>query len=100
MDYLLDMTDKATAQVAALPPEVAAVMPEHFARLAAAPVSLSIPGAPPASLPDRQIYPFPMNLPDGREFTVRIHFKYKQDEQTLLILAVTAVLHKSPPQSN
>jgi hypothetical protein len=97
MDYRLDVTDKATAQIVALPPEVAAVIPDHFARLAAAPVSLSIPGAPPASLPDRQIYPFPVNLPDGREFTVRVHFKYSQDEQTLLILAVTAILHPSPP---
>jgi hypothetical protein len=63
-------------------------------------VSLSIPGAPPASLPDRQIYLFRVSLPDGREYTVRIHFKYHQDEQTLLLMSVTAILHKSPPQSN
>lgn len=100
MDYHLDVTEKVTAQIAALPPEVAAVIPDHFARLAAAPVTLSIPGAPSASLPDRQIYAFPVHLPDGREYTVRIHFKYHQDEQTLLILSVTAVLHKSPPLSN
>jgi hypothetical protein len=93
MDYVLNVTDRAKAQLAALPPEIAAIMPEHFQPLAASPVSLSIPGAPPASLPDRMIYPFPVNLPDAREFTVRIHFKYGQDEQTLFIVAVTAIQH-------
>ncbi len=58
------------------------------------PVSVSIPGAPPASLPDRMIYPFPVNLPDASEYTVRVHFKYGQDEQTLIILAITAIQHK------
>jgi hypothetical protein len=100
MDYRLDVTDKAKAQIAALPPELAATVPDHFAKLAAAPVTLSIPGAPPASLPDRQIYPYRLTLGDGREYTVRVHFKYHQDEERLLIMAVTAILHKSPPQSN
>jgi hypothetical protein len=93
MDYSLNITDHARVQLRALPPEIAAIMPHHFQRLSASPVSLSIPGAPPASLPDRMIYPFPVNLPDGREFTVRIHFKYGQDEQTLFVVAVTAIQH-------
>jgi hypothetical protein len=68
--------------------------------LAEKPVTLSIPGAPPASLPDRQIYSYQVRLADGREYTVRVHFRYGQDEQTLFVLRVTAILHKSPPLSN
>ena len=55
MEYRLDVTDKVKGQIAALPPEVAETVPGHPDRLAAAPVTLSIPGAPPAQ-------------PVGREF--------------------------------
>jgi hypothetical protein len=66
-------------------------------RLAEAPVTLSIPGAPPASLPNRQIFPFRVTLPDGRQFTIRVHFRYDQDEVTLAVIRVTVLPHGGPP---
>ena len=55
-----------------------------------------MPGAPPASLPNRQIYAFPVDFPDGRQFTVRIHFRYGQDETTLYVINITAIQHAGP----
>jgi hypothetical protein len=93
MEYRIIVTPEGLAKMGRLPPEILALIPDHFARLAASPTSVSIPGAPPASLPDRMIYPFPVSFPDGRTFTVRVHFKYGTDEQTLWVSAVTAIQH-------
>jgi hypothetical protein len=93
VNYTIILTPEGQARVRQLPPDVQAILPEHFAALAERPVSLSFPGAPPASLPDRQIYAFPANFPDGRLFTVRVHFRYGQDETTLHVFSVTAVPH-------
>jgi hypothetical protein len=93
MPYELIFQPPALDRLLQLPPEVRPFLPGHFERLRQHPVTYSIPGAPPASLPDRQIYPFPVDLEDGRRFTVRIHFRYGQDEQHLYILNVTAIQH-------
>jgi hypothetical protein len=53
MDYTIVLSDHATAQLGQLPPELLALIPDHFAKLAAHPATLSFPGAPPASLPNR-----------------------------------------------
>jgi hypothetical protein len=100
MRYSFRFLGRAPDDIQNLPPELLPEFWTQMDRLAAAPVSLSIPGAPPASLPDRQIFPFRVNLPDGREYTVRVHFRYDQDETILAVIRVTAILHKSPPLSN
>jgi hypothetical protein len=100
MNYTFRFLGRASADVHDLPPELLAEFWPQMDRLAAAPVSLSIPGAPPASLPDRQIFPFRVRLPDGRGFTVRVHFRYGQDEQTLVVTAVTVLPDHPPPSSN
>jgi hypothetical protein len=100
MQYTFRFLGRAPADIQNLPPELLPEFWPHLDRLAETPVTLSIPGAPPASLPNRQIFPFRVNLPDGRQFTVRVHFRFGQDEQTLFVFAVTAILHKSPPLSN
>ena len=93
MNYTIVLTPEGQARVLQLPPEIRSLLPDHFAALAEHPVTLSFPGAPPASLPDRQIYAFPVDLPDGRRFTVRVHFRYGQDETTLHVISVTAIQH-------
>ena len=92
MPYLLHFLVRAEAQLAAMSPELVAAMKPHLQRLAATPVSLSMPGAPPASLPDRQIFAFPFEL-SGQTHTGRVHFRYGTDEQTLYILAISAIEH-------
>src|SRR5262249_27189189 len=67
MNYTIALSEEAQAKLSQLPADVVALLPDHFARLAAHPVTLSIPGAPPASLPDRQIYAFPADFSDDRE---------------------------------
>ena len=93
MKYFMRFIGRAPDDIQGLSPELLAHLWPNLDRLSEAPVSLSIPGAPPASLPNRQIFPFQINLPDGREFTMRVHFRYGQDEQTLFVLAVTAIQH-------
>jgi hypothetical protein len=93
MDYSINITPEGQSRIRQLPAEIQMLLPEHFARLAQRPVSLSFPGAPPASLPDRQIYAFPVSSSDGREFTVRVHFRHGQDETTLHVISVTAIQH-------
>jgi hypothetical protein len=96
MDYTIVLSDPASEKLEQLPPELLSIMPDHFAKLAAHSATLSIPGAPPASLPNRQIYAFPIDLSDGRQFTVRIHFRYGQDEMTLYVINITAIQHAGP----
>jgi|SRR5262249_973085 len=96
MNYTIALSEEAQAKLFQLPADLAALLPDHFTRLAAHPVTLSIPGAPPASLPDRQVYAFPADFPDGRRFTVRVHFRYGQDEATLYVINVTAIQHAGP----
>lgn len=91
MNYTVAFLPQGRAKILQLPAEIQALLPGHFDRLGASPTSVSIPGAPPASLPDRMIYPFPVTLPDGRRFIVRVHFRYGTDEQTLWVSAVTAL---------
>lgn len=91
--YTIRFLPPAPQQVRHLPPEVRAVLPIHLTRLAQHPVALSMPGAPPASLPNRLIFTFPVAAPGGPNYSVRVHFRYGQDEQTLWVVAVTAVPH-------
>jgi hypothetical protein len=96
MKYSFRFLGRAPDDIQNLPPEL---LPEFWVqmdRLAEAPVTLSIPGAPPASLPNRQIFPFRVNLADGRQFTVRVHFRYDQDEVTLAVIAVSVLPHGGP----
>jgi hypothetical protein len=93
MPYSLVFSPLALARLLNLPPEVRPFLPGHCERLRRNPVTLSFPGAPPASLPNRMLYAFPVDLDDGRQFTVRIHFQYGQDETTLHVLNVTAIQH-------
>jgi hypothetical protein len=90
--YVLNFRDHAKAQFLAMSPGLRAAMRPHLGRLAATPVSLSMPGTPPASLPDRQIFAFPFES-DGRKYTGRVHFRYGTDEQTLYIIAISAIDH-------
>jgi hypothetical protein len=96
MNYAIALSDEARAKLFQLPADIVGLLPDQFARLAAQPVTLSMPGAPPASLPDRQIYAFPADFSDGRRYTVRVHFRYGQDEMTLYVINITAILHAGP----
>jgi hypothetical protein len=93
MKYRIVLTPEGRARVRQLPPEIRQLLPDQFDRLATSPTTVSIPGAPPASLPNRMIFPFPVSLPDGRTYTVRVHFRYGTDEQSLWVLSVTAIRH-------
>jgi hypothetical protein len=97
MKYTFRFLGRAPADVQNLSPELRPEFWRQMDRLAEAPVTLSIPGAPPASLPNRQIFPFRVTLPDGRQFTIRVHFRYDQDEVTLAVIRVTVLPHGGPP---
>lgn len=97
MKYSFRFLGRAQTDVHNLPPELLPEFWVQMGRLAEAPVTLSIPGAPPASLPNRQIFPFRVTLPDGRQFTVRVHFRYDQDEATLAVIAVSVLPHGGRP---
>jgi hypothetical protein len=96
MNYTIALSIEAQAKLLQLPADIVGILPDHFARLAAHPATLSMPGAPPASLPNRQIYAFPADFPDGRRFTVRVHFRYGQDEMTPYVINITAIQHSGP----
>lgn len=96
MKYSFRFLGRATDDVQNLSSELLPEFWTQMDRLAAAPVTLSIPGAPPASLPNRQIFPFRVTLPDGRHYTVRVHFRYDQDEVTLAVIAVSVLPHGGP----
>ena len=93
MRYDLRFEVRAQDNVRDLSAELLPYLWPQLERLRESPVTLSMPGAPPASLPNRQIFAFPVNMPDGREFTFRVHYRYGQDEQTLWILSITAIQH-------
>jgi hypothetical protein len=97
MRYSFRFLGRAPDDIQNLAPELLPAFWAQMDRLAESPVTLSIPGAPPASLPNRQVFPFRVTLPDGREFTVRVHFRYDQDEVTLAVIAVSALPHGGPP---
>lgn len=97
MKYSLRFLGRAPDDIQNLPQDLLPEFWRQMDRLADAPVTLSIPGAPPASLPNRQIFPFRVTLPDGRQFTVRVHFRYDQDETTLAVLRVTVLPLGGPP---
>lgn len=97
MKYSFRFLGRAPDDIQKLPPDLLPEFWRQMDRLAEAPVTLSIPGAPPASLPNRQIFPFRATLPDGRQFTFRVHFRYDQDETTLAVLRVTVLPHGGPP---
>lgn len=87
MTYTIVFSDEARTRLLQLPASIIGILPDHFARLAARPVTLSMPGDPQASLPNRQIYAFPANFPDGGQF---------QDETTRYVINVTAISHSGP----
>lgn len=99
MKYSFRFLGRAPDDIQSLPPELLPAFWAQMDRLAEAPVTLSIPGAPPASLPNRQIFPFRVTLPDGREFTIRVHFRYDQDEVTLAVIAVSVLPHGGTPSN-
>ncbi|MBA4067005.1 MAG: hypothetical protein C0501_25505 [Isosphaera sp.] len=89
MSYRLLYTGKAVGQLTHLPAGFLDAVEENLHRLAAAPVSLSVPVASPPFPPRGQLFHFEADDPAGAPWFFTVIIRYSQDETALHVLSVT-----------
>jgi mRNA-degrading endonuclease RelE of RelBE toxin-antitoxin system len=89
MSYGVALAPEALEDLARLPPEIRSRVEQALARLAGSPTALSRPSHFPY-LP-AQAYELQYQL-ESTEYFVTILFRYAQDEQNLVILAIPCLI--------
>lgn len=88
-DYQLQFSQPALEQLESLPLSLRDEVDRAFDRLAESPTSVSVRSAFPYR-EDRQLYHFSVLDFAGKRWHFVAHFRYAQDEQSLLVIAFTA----------